>query len=65
MSGSDPKALEDFHGYMRELSARRVEDNPTVKRWHIAKRIMWMILLATAFLFYYLIDKLSEALSLL
>ena len=44
---------------------RRVEDDPAVRRWHVAKRIVWMLALAEAFLIYYLLDKLQEALSIL
>jgi hypothetical protein len=44
---------------------RRVEDDPVVQRWHVAKRIVWMLALAEAFLIYYLLDKLQEALSIL
>jgi hypothetical protein len=49
----------------RDAAAWRVEDDPVARRWHVAKRIVWMLTLAGAFLFYYLTDKLHEALSLL
>lgn len=48
-----------------EATQRRVEDDPAVQRWHVAKRITWMLVLAEAFLIYYLLDKLQEALSIL
>jgi hypothetical protein len=49
----------------RDPVERRVEDDPAVQRWHVAKRIVWMIVVAEAFLIYYLLDKLQEALSIL
>ncbi len=62
---ADPKTQEQFHRYMLELSQRRVEDDPRVKSLRTAKRVTWMLLLACAFLFFYLLDKMVEALSLL
>ena len=52
-------------GQPRRSDERRVEDDPAVQRWHVAKRIVWMLVLAEAFLIYYLLDKLQEALSIL
>jgi hypothetical protein len=63
MNGSEP--IEEPRGRRQDTAARRVEDEPAVRRWHMAKRIVWMLSLAGAFLFYYLIDKLQEALSIL
>lgn len=57
--------LADLQKYNRELAAKKVEEDPVVRRLQIAKRITWMILLAGAFLFFYLMDKLNEALSIL
>lgn len=65
MTASEAKSIEDLRRYNQELAARRVEDDPVVRRLHMAKRIVWMISLAGAFLFYYLIDKMQEALSIL
>jgi hypothetical protein len=59
------KSLEDLHKHTHELATRKVEDNPVVRKLQIAKRITWVCLIATAFLFYYLMDKMQEALSLL
>ena len=62
---TDFNSIEDLRKYCQDLAARSVEDEPVVQKWHVAKRIVWMISLAGAFLFYYLIDKLHEALSIL
>jgi hypothetical protein len=65
MNASEAKLIEHVRTYSRELAARRVEDDSVVRKLHVAKRITWMISLACAFLFYYLIDKMQEALSIL
>jgi hypothetical protein len=59
------KLIAGLHRRSQELAARRVEDDPAVQKWYVAKRIVWMALLAAAFLIYYLIGKLLEALSIL
>lgn len=65
MGQADLKSVEDLKSYNQELAGRKAEDNPAVQRMHIAKRITWVLLLAASFLAFYLLDKLSEALSLL
>jgi len=35
------------------------------QKWRAAKRVVWMVLLAVAFLFFYLISKMHEALAIL
>lgn len=64
MSSTD-KSLEEFHKYSKELSEKRVEDEPKIKAWYLAKRTTWLFLLAFSFLFFYLLDKMVTALSLL
>ena len=65
MNATEVRSIEDLRTYRQDVAAWRVEDDPVVQNWHVAKRIVWMISLAGAFLFYYLIDKLHEALSIL
>ena len=43
----------------------RAGDDRALRWGKTAKRITWMVLVAGAFLAYYLLDKLAEALSLL
>lgn len=65
MSQTEIKSLADVRRHSQVLAAQRtgVELPP---RWaKVAKRITWMVLIAGAFLAYYLLDKLEEALSLL
>ena len=65
MTKSEAKTPLDLRQYGTELTTRKVEDEPVVRRLNVAKRIVWMVLLAGAFLVYYLFDKLNEALSML
>ena len=65
MTGSEAEAIEEPRERRRDAAIYRVEADPAVERWRVAKRIVWMVALAEAFLIYYLIDKLQEALSLL
>jgi hypothetical protein len=65
MTSASPKTHQEFHQYVLDLSRRSVEDDPRVKALHAAKRIIWTALIAFAFLFFYLLDKMVEALALL
>lgn len=65
MTTSELKSIVDLHKQCQELAARRVDDDPVVQKWRVAKRIAWMMMLAGAFLFFYLIEKLYEALAIL
>ena len=65
MTVAEFKLIEDLHRHTEELASRRVEDDPVVRKLQVAKRITWMILAAGAFLFFYLMDKMQEALALL
>ena len=64
MSSPD-RSVEEFHKYSEELAEKRVEDDPKVQVWYLAKRSTWLLLLVGSFLFFYLIDKMVTALSLL
>ena len=65
MSETDLKSLDGARRYIREQEDRRARDDRVQRRAQVVKRITWMILLAAALLAYYLLDKLSEAVSLL
>jgi hypothetical protein len=65
MGQADLKSVEDLKSYTQELASKKAEDNPAVRRMQVAKRITWVLLLAASFLAFYLMDKLSEALSIL
>lgn len=65
MSQTDIKSPADVRRHSQELAARRAGDDRALRWGKVAKRITWMILIAAAFLAYYLLDKLQQALSLL
>ena len=60
------RALAEFHRQSVETAdTYRLEDDPHYQGWCTAKRVIWMVLLAGSFLFFYLVSKMHEALSLL
>jgi len=62
VSSSELDSFESLRRHNRDQAAR----GDPVPRWGpIAKRITWMVLIAASLLFFYLIDKLQEALSML
>lgn len=65
MTAIQLKSLDELHRHNQELAARRVEDDPVTRKLQVAKRIVWMLLLSGSFLFYYLLDKIGEAISIL
>ncbi len=65
MTTAQLTSLEDLHRYTQELASRRVDDDPIVRKLHTAKQATWLFLLTCAFLFYYLIDKMQEAILML
>jgi len=65
MTGAGTSSLAELRKYNQELANKKVEDDPVVRKLHVAKRITWMILVAGSFLFFYLIDKMSEAIAIL
>ena len=65
MTAAQLKSLEDLHRYAQELAARRPEDDPRMRKLQLAKQTTWLFLLTCMFLFYYLIDKMGYALTLL
>ena len=62
-SETEPMSLAGQQKHDQLLATRKVEDDLRLRKLLAAKRITWMILLAGAFLCFYLMDKLSEALS--
>ena len=65
MSETELKSLEDARRQSQEPAARRAGDDRVLRWMQVAKRITWMILVAGAFLAYYLLDKMQEAVALL
>jgi hypothetical protein len=66
LNAQEVRALTEFHRQAVESACKyRREDDPRYQAWCTAKRITWMILLAASFLFFYLIARMHEALTLL
>lgn len=65
MTSAALNSIDDLRHYCQELSTRKVEDDPVVQRLHSVKQITWLFMMTCAFLFYYLIDRMHEALSML
>jgi hypothetical protein len=65
MTTIELKSLEDLRHYTQAVAARRPEDDPRVRRLQFVKQTTWLFMLTLTFIGYYLLDKMSEALSLL
>jgi len=58
------KTPDDVHAYVQSLAGRRVEDDPSVKAWRLAKQTSYLYVLVVFFLLYFLVDVINETLSL-
>jgi len=67
VSQTELKSLDDARRYNQDLAAqvRRAEDDLPPRWARLAKWITLIILLGGAFLIYYLLDRMQEAVSLL
>lgn len=59
-----PRTLEDAHAQVQAIAKRRVENDRWVKTWRFTERVVYLLALVGAYLLYYLIEKMDEALSL-
>ena len=65
MTAIQLQSPKDLRHYSEALALRKVDDDPVVRRLRTAKQATWLLLLTCTFLFYYLIEKMQEALSML
>lgn len=65
MSRNQLRSPADQPRPSQDLAGNKAKDGPAVQKWQVAKRVTWSILLAGAFLAFYLMDRLNEALSIL
>lgn len=63
MNLSEVKLIDAFFGVAQRPAQRDIQSNSVVRGWQSAKRITLAILLAGAFMFYYVLDKLNQGLS--
>jgi hypothetical protein len=64
LTGRTLRTREDIQAYVREVSARKANDQPAVRRWLKTKRIALAALLAFGVIQYYMFDVLLEIVSL-
>jgi hypothetical protein len=65
MTTAQLKSLQDLRDYTQSLAGKRPEDDPRIQKLRLAKQATWLFLLTCTFLFYYLIEKMIEALAML
>ena len=64
LTGRTLKTREDIAAYVREVSARRASDQPSVQRWLKAKKATLIALLAFGVIQYYILDVMLEIVSM-
>jgi len=64
LTGRTLRTRADIQAYVREVSARKATDQPSVRRWLNAKRITLVALLAFGVIQYYILDVLLEIASM-
>jgi hypothetical protein len=66
MTHTELRELTEFHRQTVELANKaRGGEDPSYRGWCVAKRVIWMCLLGGSFLFFHLISKMHEALTIL
>jgi hypothetical protein len=64
LTGRTLKTREDIQAYVREVSARKASDEPSVRRWLKAKKVTLAALLAFGVIQYYILDVMLEIVSM-
>jgi hypothetical protein len=64
VTGRTLRTRADIQAYVREVSARKAADEPSVRRWLKAKQATLFLLLAFGSIQYYLLDVLLEIVSM-
>lgn len=64
LTGRSLKSREDIQAYVREVSARKASDQPSVRRWLTVKKATLIALLAFGVIQYYMLDVLLEIVSM-
>ncbi|KPK20077.1 MAG: hypothetical protein AMJ67_03355 [Betaproteobacteria bacterium SG8_41] len=65
MDMAEFKLREEFFGLRAQPLKEREESKQLVRMWQTIKRITLMCLLAGSFMFYYVLDKMNQALTVL
>jgi hypothetical protein len=64
LTGRSFRTREDIQAYVREVSARKVADAPSVRRWLQMKRVTLFVLLSFGIMQYYILDVMLEIVSM-
>ena len=64
LTGRTLKTREDIAAYVREVSARKAADQPSVQRWLKVKKVTLIALLAFGAIQYYILDVMLEIVSM-
>lgn len=64
LTGRTLKTREDIAAYVREVSARKAADQPSVRRWLKAKQVTLIALFAFGVIQYYILDVMLEIVSM-
>lgn len=64
LTGRSLKTREDIAAYVREVSARKAADQPSVQRWLKVKKVTLIALLAFGVIQYYILDVMLEIVSM-
>lgn len=64
LTGRSLKTREDIQAYVREVSARKASDQPSVRRWLTVKKATLVALLAFGVIQYYMLDVMLEIVSM-
>jgi len=64
LTGRTLRTREDIQAYVREVSARKAQDEPSVRRWLKLKKVTLVALLAFGVMQYYMLDVMLEIVSM-
>jgi len=64
LTGRTLRTREDIQAYVREVSARKATEAPSVRRWLQFKKIALVALLAFGVIQYYILDVMLEIVSM-
>ena len=64
LTGRSLKTREDIQVYVREVTARKARDQPSVRRWLSVKKATLIALLAFGVIQYYILDIMLEIVSM-
>jgi hypothetical protein len=64
LTGRTLKTRADIQAYVREVAARKAHEQPSVRRWLKAKKVMLAALLTFGVVQYYALDVMLEIVSL-